>query len=105
MTLRLRGLKTDEARVTEEIEKLDEKLDGYERILSKQKYIAGDVRHFIIDANMNTAANLSGIGLRVSGIHLCRCRAHHVRIQPEYVLRDRVAQRQGEEAKRGALVR
>ena len=37
------GKATDEARVAEEVEKLEEKLAGYERILSKQKYVAGDV--------------------------------------------------------------
>ncbi|KAH7099212.1 glutathione S-transferase [Auriculariales sp. MPI-PUGE-AT-0066] len=37
------GQKTDEARVTELLGKLEPKLDGYERILSKSKYLAGDV--------------------------------------------------------------
>ncbi|KAH7099225.1 glutathione S-transferase [Auriculariales sp. MPI-PUGE-AT-0066] len=37
------GQKTDEARVTELVGKLEQKLDGYERILSKSKYLAGDV--------------------------------------------------------------
>jgi glutathione S-transferase len=37
------GLKTDEARTLEHIEKLNGKLDAYEAILSKQKYLAGDV--------------------------------------------------------------
>jgi len=36
------GLKTDEARTLEHIEKLNGKLDAYEAILSKQKYLAGD---------------------------------------------------------------
>jgi glutathione S-transferase len=36
------GLKTDEARTQEHIEKLNGKLDAYEAILSKQKYLAGD---------------------------------------------------------------
>ena len=37
------GLKTDEVRTQEHITKLNEKLDAYEAILSKQKYLAGDV--------------------------------------------------------------
>jgi len=36
------GKETDEARAQEYITKIDEKLDGYEAILSKQKYLAGD---------------------------------------------------------------
>lgn len=36
------GQKTDEARVQEYIETLTGKLDGYERVLSKTKYLAGD---------------------------------------------------------------
>jgi hypothetical protein len=40
---RYRGLETDEARVKEHTEKFGMKLDGYEAILSKQKYLAGDV--------------------------------------------------------------
>ena len=56
----MRGLTTDEARVTEELEKLDGKLDGYERILSKQKYLAGDVRRLIADTHQ-IYTNLTGI--------------------------------------------
>jgi glutathione S-transferase len=37
------GKETDEARAQEYITKINEKLDGYEAILSKQKYLAGDV--------------------------------------------------------------
>jgi glutathione S-transferase len=37
-------LEPDEALVKEHLEKIDSKLDVYEQILSKQKYIAGDVR-------------------------------------------------------------
>ena len=33
----------DEAQVSEQTRKLADRLDGYERILSKQKYLAGDV--------------------------------------------------------------
>jgi hypothetical protein len=40
---RFRGLEADEARVKEHTEKFGMKLDGYEAILSKQKYLAGDV--------------------------------------------------------------
>ncbi|EGO03797.1 hypothetical protein SERLA73DRAFT_175448 [Serpula lacrymans var. lacrymans S7.3] len=36
------GVETDKARVEELLTTLNGKLDGYERILSKQKYIAGD---------------------------------------------------------------
>jgi glutathione S-transferase len=38
----MRGLKSDESKVTEATTTLAAKLEGYERILSKQKYIAGD---------------------------------------------------------------
>jgi glutathione S-transferase len=38
------GQQTDDARVAENESSLKEKLKGYERILSKQKYLAGDVR-------------------------------------------------------------
>ena len=38
------GQQTNEALVTELRTKLETKLDGYEAILSKQKYLAGDVR-------------------------------------------------------------
>lgn len=41
------GGKTDEVVVGELIKTLDMKLDGYEKILSKQKYLAGDVRTFL----------------------------------------------------------
>ena len=39
-----RGLATDEERVKDLVPQLEAKLDGYETILSKQKYLAGDVR-------------------------------------------------------------
>ncbi|CAE7160975.1 unnamed protein product [Rhizoctonia solani] len=38
----MRGLKTNEELVTKYLETLNAKMDGYERILSKQKYLAGD---------------------------------------------------------------
>jgi glutathione S-transferase len=38
----MRGRAPDEARVTEYTTTLASKLEGYERILAKQKYIAGD---------------------------------------------------------------
>lgn len=38
-----RGVKTDEARAAELAATLESKLEGYERILSKQRYLAGDV--------------------------------------------------------------
>ena len=44
MVFRYRGLVPDEARVKEHAAKLDMKLNGYEAILSKQKYLAGEVR-------------------------------------------------------------
>ena len=40
------GKEINEAAAAELISKLDAKLDGYEAILSKQKYLAGDVRSF-----------------------------------------------------------
>lgn len=39
------GQTTNEALVTELVTRLENKLDGYELILGKQKYLAGDVRH------------------------------------------------------------
>jgi len=39
---RRRGLRTDEARLQENIQRLNEKLDVYEGILGKQAYLAGD---------------------------------------------------------------
>jgi glutathione S-transferase len=39
------GKQTNETLVTELIARLEIKLDGYEAILSKQKYLTGDVRH------------------------------------------------------------
>ena len=44
MVFRYRGLVPDEVRVKEHTAKLEMKLDGYEAILSKQKYLAGEVR-------------------------------------------------------------
>lgn len=41
--LRYRGLKTDDARLAEHLKTLEAKLDVYDVILSKQKYVAGDV--------------------------------------------------------------
>ncbi|CAE7227501.1 unnamed protein product [Rhizoctonia solani] len=38
----MRGLKTNEELVTKYIDTLNAKLEGYERILSKQKYLAGN---------------------------------------------------------------
>ena len=38
------GAETDEKRVEELLGQLEGKLDGYETILGKQKYLAGDVR-------------------------------------------------------------
>ncbi|EGO03796.1 hypothetical protein SERLA73DRAFT_175447 [Serpula lacrymans var. lacrymans S7.3] len=39
---KLHGIEADKARVEELLTTLNGKLDGYERILSKQKYLAGD---------------------------------------------------------------
>ena len=44
-----RGEAANEERVKELIPQLESKLDGYEAILSKQKYLAGDVRSFRLD--------------------------------------------------------
>ncbi|KAG8901335.1 hypothetical protein FRC01_009878, partial [Tulasnella sp. 417] len=38
----MKGIPTDEKRLQYLIDTLSAKLDGYERILSKQKYLAGD---------------------------------------------------------------
>lgn len=43
--LRMRGAKGDEARAAEHKKTLEAKLQAYEVILSKQKYLAGDVSH------------------------------------------------------------
>ena len=50
------GAETDEKRVEELVGQLEGKLDGYEAILNKQKYLAGNVRtfsskHEIVDAD------------------------------------------------------
>ena len=39
----MHGGSTDEKQLEFYVKTLDAKLDGYERILSKQKYLAGDV--------------------------------------------------------------
>ena len=57
------GQTTDEERVKELITQLKTKLDGYEAILGKQKYLAGDVRPF---QNQRCRSN----GLRVQEITL-----------------------------------
>ena len=41
-----RGLAADEERAKELISELESKLDAYEVILSKQNYLAGDLRPF-----------------------------------------------------------
>lgn len=41
----MHGGKADEEQVMRNVESLKGKLDGFERILSKHKYLAGDVRH------------------------------------------------------------
>lgn len=43
LNLRMRGVKGDDARAEEYSNTLEEKLKGYEAILSKQKYLAGNV--------------------------------------------------------------
>ena len=40
----MRGGQTDEAKLAEHVANLEAKLDVYESILSKQNYLAGDVR-------------------------------------------------------------
>ena len=42
-TTRLRGEETDPAAVAKHTATLEKKLDAYEKILSKRKYLAGDV--------------------------------------------------------------
>lgn len=48
MMCRLRGGKTDPERVKMLTEILARKLDVYEKILSKQRYIAGDVSLLVL---------------------------------------------------------
>lgn len=45
------GAQPDEARVADLKQKLEGKIEGYERILSKQKYLAGDVSECHVFAN------------------------------------------------------
>ena len=42
------GLTTNEERAKELIAQLESKLDGYDAILGRQKYLAGDVRSFTL---------------------------------------------------------
>jgi len=48
-----RGLPANEDRVNELVPQLEAKLDVYEAILSKQKYLAGDVRFFVRNRRSN----------------------------------------------------
>jgi hypothetical protein len=48
------GVQPDEERVSEQLANLQPKLDAYDLILSKQKYLAGDVRLFF---NLTLAMN------------------------------------------------
>ena len=52
---RKKGLTADEKVVQGLIEKFEEKLDGYERVLGKQKYIAGDVSHSLLAVSRLTS--------------------------------------------------
>jgi glutathione S-transferase len=45
------GGKTDQAIVDDNLEKLAAKLDVYDQILAKQKYLAGDVCTFELPSN------------------------------------------------------
>ena len=47
------GAVTDEKRVEELLGQLEGKLDGYEAVLGKQKYLAGDVRAVRIVSPLN----------------------------------------------------
>jgi hypothetical protein len=58
------GKKTDEALVEEYTKKLSMKLDGYEAILSKQKYLAGEVGELI-----NSQMRFSTIDRHIPGTH------------------------------------
>ncbi len=49
LILSFRGVEPDEKVIAENIEKLTRKLNGYETILKKQKYIAGDVGPHLIN--------------------------------------------------------
>jgi glutathionyl-hydroquinone reductase len=44
----------DEARTKEHIEKLNKKLDAYEAILAKHKYLAGDVSARVCERPLST---------------------------------------------------
>lgn len=46
-----RGVEPDAKVVAENVEKLAAKLDGYEAILKKQKYLAGDVSFSVIHSS------------------------------------------------------
>lgn len=50
---RYRGLTSDKAVFDKHIADLNVKLDAYDKILSKQKYIAGDVRPSLLIDYMN----------------------------------------------------
>ena len=52
-----RGLPANEDRVNELVPQLEAKLDAYEAILSKQKYLAGDVRFFVRNRANKKVAN------------------------------------------------
>jgi hypothetical protein len=52
-----RGLPANEDRVNELVPQLEAKLDVYETILSKQKYLAGDVRVFVRNRANKKVAN------------------------------------------------
>lgn len=63
------GKTTDEERVKELIPQLESKLDGYEAILGRQKYIAGDVRS--CGALAHVAKVVGTDGLLCAGGHPC----------------------------------
>lgn len=50
---RYRGLTSDPAVFEQSITELRSKLDGYEAILSKQKYLAGDVRRSLLQLHFS----------------------------------------------------
>jgi len=47
------GLETDQAVLDQHVKDLSVKLEVYDQILSKQRYLAGDVRTYILSSDKN----------------------------------------------------
>jgi len=59
---RYRGLETDPVVLAKHLENLSGKMEVYDQILSRQKYLAGDVRSFIYSSNHNLTLWINNIG-------------------------------------------